>query len=140
MDIIQVSTTAELNDCFKLFKELRPHLKDSQDFVNRVSQQMNEGYKLFTITKDKQHVAGVGFRLFNMLAWGKVLYIDDLITINNVRRHGYGKSLLEYVINVAKEAECNAVHLDTGFTRHDAHKLYLKMGFQLHCHHLALML
>jgi GNAT superfamily N-acetyltransferase len=140
MDIKQIYTLTELNDCFKLFKELRPHLKDNQDFVNRVSQQMNEGYKLFVITEEKQKVAGIGFRLLNMLAQGKVLYIDDLITISNGRNHGYGRSLLEYAISFAKEVDCNAVHLDTGFTRYDAHKLYLKMGFKLHCHHLALML
>jgi hypothetical protein len=35
---------------------------------------------------------------------------------------------------------CDEVHLDTGFSRHDAHRLYLNKGFKLSCHHMSLQL
>ena len=75
-----------------------------------------------------------------MLAWGKILYIDDLITKEKERGKGYSKILLEYVIQIARENLCNEVHLDTGYTRHVAHKFYLKREFELNCHHLVLKL
>ena len=75
-----------------------------------------------------------------MLAWGRILYIDDLITREKTRGKGYGKILLDHVTKIAKEAKCNQVHLDTGYTRHAAHKVYLKHGFELNAHHLALKL
>jgi GNAT superfamily N-acetyltransferase len=59
------------------------------------------------------------------LAWGKVLYIDDLITDSETRRSGHGGKLLKWVIEQGKKANCDQVHLDSGPQRHDAHRLYL---------------
>ena len=69
-----------------------------------------------------------------------MLYIDDLITGNQYKNNGYGRLLLDHVINYAKSLNCNQVHLDTGYSRHDAHKLYLKKGFILSSHHMSLHL
>jgi GNAT superfamily N-acetyltransferase len=74
------------------------------------------------------------------LAWGKILYIDDLITKNTFTGKGYGKMLLDHATKIAKDNACQQVHLDTGYTRHAAHRLYLKQGFELNCHHLVLKL
>ena len=74
----------------------------------------------------------------NTLAWGKIIYIDDLITSSQFRSNGAGNKLLDYVIDYAKEHNCAQVHLDTGYQRNAAHKVYLAKGFQLNCHHLAL--
>ena len=53
---------------------------------------------------------------------------------------GYGGALLDWLINHAKEGACDAVHLDTGYARHAAHRLYLNKGFRLNSHHMALEL
>ena len=34
--------------------------------------------------------------------------------------------------------QCDGLHLDPGYARHDAHRLYLSKGLQFNCHHLAL--
>jgi hypothetical protein len=52
--------------------------------------------------------------------------------------HQVKLQLLDYVIDYAKEHNCAQVHLDTGYQRNAAHKVYLARGFQLNCHHLAL--
>ncbi len=39
-----------------------------------------------------------------------------------------------------REQGCNAVHLDSGYQRHAAYRLYLNKGFVLSSHHLALKL
>ena len=133
-------TTTEVADCFTVFKELRPHLQDSAEFVTRVSKQMAEGYQIAAGFVNDQIVACIGYRTLNTLAWGQILYIDDLITSQSGRNRGCGRKLLDYAIDYAKQIKCDQIHLDTGFTRHDAHKLYLNMGFQLSCHHMALSL
>ena len=66
------------------------------------------------------------------------MYIDDLITKERFRGKGYGKALLDYTALVAKDNECNQIHLDSGYARHEAHTLYLSYGFKLVCHHFAL--
>lgn len=80
----------------------------------------------------------MGFRFMNVLAWGKILYIDDLVTKEGQRNKGYGKALLDYAVNTAQANNCNQIHLDSGYGRYEAHSLYLRYGFKLSCHHLTL--
>jgi GNAT superfamily N-acetyltransferase len=73
----------------------------------------------------------------NMMAWGKVLYLDDLIALPAQQGRGWGSALLAWLQEQARAWHCDAVHLDTGYQRHAAHKAYLRNGFELNCHHLA---
>jgi GNAT superfamily N-acetyltransferase len=68
------------------------------------------------------------------------LYIDDLITKEKNRGKGHGKALLDHATAIARDNECDEVHLDTGYARHAAHKVYLNQGFQMRSHHLSLKL
>lgn len=95
---------------------------------------------LSAIIAKQEVVACISFRMLTMLARGKILYIDDLITKAKHRQKGYGKSLLDHVIQIAKNNLCGQIHLDTGYARHEAHCLYLNHGFKFDCHHLALHL
>ena len=131
-------TPEEIGTCFEAFSELRPHLKDRDHFTSQVEAQQKEGYTLAAIFDEGKASACVGFRVMTTLAWGKILYIDDLITRDKWRGKGYGRKLLDYAIEQAKHLGCDQVHLDTGFTRHAAHRVYLSRGFHFNCHHLAL--
>jgi GNAT superfamily N-acetyltransferase len=81
-----------------------------------------------------------GYRFLEFLAWGRVLYIDDLVTALETREKGYGSMLLKWIIEQAKLAKCDQVHLDSGPQRHDAHRLYLNHRFKIIGHHFALEL
>ncbi|HEX5169461.1 MAG TPA: GNAT family N-acetyltransferase, partial [Cyclobacteriaceae bacterium] len=65
---------------------------------------------------------------------------DDLSTLPDHRKKGYGKMLLEYIIQLARAENLDAIHLDSGHTRFDAHRLYLNLGFKIVAHHFALVL
>ena len=80
-------------------------------------------------------MAAAGFRITESLAWGKYLYIDDLIVDEDHRRHGCAKALWIWLTRVAKENGCEQMHLDSGVNRHDAHKFYLRHGMDITCHH-----
>jgi GNAT superfamily N-acetyltransferase len=122
--------------CFRLFLALRPHLVE-QEFVDQLRRQAGEGYRVAFIEIDGSPVAAAGYRFAHFLAWGKVLYIDDLIT-DPLRKHkGLAGSLLDWLVAEATKGKCDAVHLDTGYARNDAHRLYLNKGFILNCHHMA---
>ncbi len=140
MNIKTLKTYDEIVQSFDAFIELRPHLASKENFVDQVIDQQKEGYEIIAIEENGEFVACIGFRFLATLAWDKILYIDDLITKEKTRGKGYGKILLDHVIQIAREHLCKEVHLDTGYTRHDAHKVYLKQGFEFNCHHLALKL
>lgn len=136
---IKMATTEEqIQSCYGVLRQLRPHLTEQSVFVEQVRRQLREGYHLAYIETDDEVKALAGFRILEFLAWGKVLYVDDLITDSEARRNGYGGTLLKWLIEWAKKENCDQVHLDSGPHRHEAHRLYLNHGFKIIGHHLAL--
>jgi GNAT superfamily N-acetyltransferase len=139
MELLLATTDSEIDACFDAFKTLRPHLNRS-DFLARVRHQQSQGYQVLAVRAEDVIPAAAGFRFADFLAWGRVLYIDDLTTIPEFRGRGYGDAMMTWLIDRARASGCEGVHLDTGYARHAAHRLYLRKGLQLNCHHLALSL
>lgn len=133
------SSDAELVACFPAFLALRPHLSEDA-FIAQVRRQQSQGYRIVAVRAGAQVPSAAGYRLAEFLAWGKVLYIDDLTTLESARGQGHGSALLDWLIGHAREQGCAAIHLDSGHQRHAAHRLYLNKGFVLSSHHLALAL
>jgi GNAT superfamily N-acetyltransferase len=131
------SAREEIERCYPVMRELRPHLEE-HSFTEQVIRQMGEGYRLVCLEDAKEVKALAGFRILTFLAWGKVLYIDDLITDSEARKKGYGGKLLKWLIDQARLANCDQVHLDSGPQRHDAHRLYLNCGMKIIGYHFAL--
>ncbi len=128
-----------LSACFGVFSILRPHLSEAR-FMEQVRAQSSEGYKIAYIELEGEIIAAAGYRIVTFLAWGKVLYIDDLITHPDRKRAGLGGALLDWLLAEGKRLRCQEAHLDTGHQRHDAHRLYLNKGFVLSCHHMSVAL
>lgn len=129
----------ELAACFPAFLTLRPHLS-LDAFKQQVRRQQTQGYRIVAVRTGDHVLSAAGYRFAEFLAWGKVLYIDDLTTLESARGRGHAGALLDWLIDQARQQGCNAVHLDSGYQRHAAHRLYLKKGFVLSSHHLALKL
>ena len=126
---------------FPAIRELRPQFTDETQFVERVDDvQRAEGYRLVGVFEDAPHaVAVAGFRVGHMLAWGRYLYVDDLSTLPEARRQGYGKRLLEWLTDEARRLGCEQLHLDSGVggDRVDAHRLYFNAGLRISSYHFA---
>jgi len=138
IEIYKASSADQIRSCYKVMRQLHPNLTDEQQFVERVQRQRAEGYQL-AYCLDGEEVQGlIGFRFLEFLAWGKVMYIDDLVTDSGARKSGRGSQLLKWVIGQAKHAKCDEVHLDTGPQHNDAHRLYLNCGFKIIGFHLTL--
>jgi GNAT superfamily N-acetyltransferase len=131
------SSREEIQRCYPVMRELRPHLQEPL-FADQIFQQMREGYRLACLEVSGEVKALAGFRILTFLAWGKVLYIDDLVTNPTARRNGYAGKLLKWLISQAKIAGCDQLHLDSGHQRHDAHRLYLNHQMKIIAHHFSL--
>jgi len=136
-ELINVESKDQIGLCFDVFKELRPHLEKDK-FIEQVFRQKHQSYKIIAIKECDEILSVAGFRFTEFLAWGKVLYIDDLTTLPEHRGKGYATILMDWLIKYAQEKECQGLHLDTGHHRHSAHKLYLKKGLSITSHHLSL--
>lgn len=136
-EIITVTSRKEIESCFDAFKVLRPHIEKEQ-FIEQVIRQQEQSYQIIAINIDGKIPSAAGYRFAEYLAWGKVLYIDDLTTIPECRGNGYAAVLMDKLIELAKENACQGLHLDTGHQRHSAHKLYLNKGLNINSHHLSI--
>ncbi len=125
-----------LEAAYEVFAVLRPHLSRDR-FIDQVRTQSAEGYRIVAIKQNGAIVAAAGFRVATFLAWGRVLYIDDLITHPQHKRSGLGGALLDWLLAEGRRLGCSAAHLDTGHQRHDAHRLYLNKGFVFSSHHMS---
>lgn len=136
-EIFIANTDAEIESCFPAFSVLRPHV-EKHSFLPQVRRQQAQSYQILALRHEGVVKSGAGFRFAEFLAWGKVLYIDDLTTLPGETSQGFAGALLEWLIDHAKASQCRGVHLDTGYARHAAHRLYLRKGLQLSSHHMVL--
>ncbi|MFC2074203.1 GNAT family N-acetyltransferase [Campylobacterota bacterium] len=130
-------TETQLEECYALMKVLRSHL-DIDSYLSSVKKQMQEGYKIIYLQAEGKIVSLAGYRISQNLAWGRNLYIDDLVSAETRRSLGYGKRLLAYMIELAKQEECQQLHLDSGVQRFEAHRFYLREGFKISSHHFSM--
>ena len=128
---------SEFEKCFPVMHQLRPHLDLEKYMAQLKTQRDSAGYQLVYLEDENQVLAAIGYRVTHFLAWGKVLYIDDLVTDESKTNRGFAGNLIDWVYEKAKELGCDQIHLDSGYQRHAAHKLYLNKKMKLACHHFS---
>jgi GNAT superfamily N-acetyltransferase len=127
---------AEILSCFPVMRQLRPRY-EAEELVAQVRRQQEQGYRLALLTDDDAVVAVAGYRLGENLAWGKYLYVDDLVTDDARRSSGYGAELMDWLRSVARETGCHELHLDSGVQRFAAHRFYLNLRMNITSHHFV---
>jgi GNAT superfamily N-acetyltransferase len=128
MNIYTVTTDTEIARCYPVLRELRPGVTETQ-FPDRIRAQKQTGYRLACLEERAGIVAVAGFRVGESLAWGRFLYLDDLVTRCSYRSKGYGTLLLSWLKEEALRRGCEQIHLDSGVQRQDAHRFYERQGF-----------
>lgn len=86
------------------------------------------------VLEDSQGVQGLlGFRLReNLEEQSRFGEISALVTRPEARRSGYGRALVEFAEQLARERGCKGTWLVSGFGREkDAHKFYEKLGYEV---------
>ena len=133
--IKQAESTAEISSCHPVMQQLRPHL-DLPAFLQAVERMSQEGFRLVYLA-DPDVRAVAGYRKMEMLATGAILYVDDLVTAAEHRSRGYGKKLLDWLLQEAKNLNCKYLELDSGLQRLDAHRFYEKHGLAKAAYHFS---
>jgi GNAT superfamily N-acetyltransferase len=134
MQIELATSDAAINACYTAMYELRPHL-NAETFLPQVRRLQREGYHLAAGMDATGVIAVAGFRLGENLAWGRFLYVDDLVTVSGARSKGYGKAMLTWLQQHAAENECDQIHLDTSVQREAAQHFYTREGMTLAGYH-----
>ena len=129
----------EILGCYPVMAELRPHVSPGE-FLDRVRRQMEiAGYGLAYVSDGEVKAVG-GFRISECLAWGRFMYVDDLVSRDGERSKGYGGLLFDWLVAHARGEGCEQFHLDSGVQRFAAHRFYLTKRMFIEAHHFGLKL
>ncbi|MEO6696247.1 MAG: GNAT family N-acetyltransferase [Ignavibacteria bacterium] len=136
MKIQLAVTESDIIKCKDVIKELRINV-DPEKLVSLIKEMLDEGYQLAFIELDGKAVSAIGYRYMQFLHNGKHFYIDDLSTLPEYRGKGYAGKLIDYVADLAEKKGFGVITLDSGPSRHDAHRLYLNKGFIISSYHFS---
>lgn len=128
-NLFVAKTESDLERCFPVMKELRPHL-NFDDYLSIYEEaHRNDGYQIVAIEENGQILAVMGYRILSDYVRGKHVYIDDLVSSEAVRSKGLGAELLKYAEGIAKNINCNTLRLCTGIENERGAKFYEKNGW-----------
>lgn len=100
--ITVAATEADVRRCHAVMCELRPHLT-LEAFTAQVERQhRTQGYALAMLVAQDTVRGVAGYRYMEMLASGRMLYVDDLVTRAADRGRGYGSALIDWLIDRAR--------------------------------------
>lgn len=127
--IFTVSNKIDQERCYPLMKELRPHLTYEDYFLIYDDSHKADGYQIVAIEENNQILAIMGYRFLSDYVRGKHVYIDDLVTKENIRSKGLGAELLKFAEDVAYKNGCKSLRLCTGIENERGVKFYEKNGW-----------
>lgn len=120
-------------------RQLRPMLPESADaYLAKMARICSYGARLIAALDGNDRVLALGlYRVYENTYEDMRLYLDDLVTDENVRSQGVGRRMLDWCEAEARALGCGYLVLDSGTWRTAAHKLYLQYGFVISSFHFT---
>ena len=137
MEIKNLSTDEEIKSTFPVMGQLRPHLAEGEYLTIVRRMHTSDGYRLAAGFDEERVRCVAGYRFMELLAYGKVLYVDDLVTDEAARSRDFGGGMLRWLAGEARRNDCERLHLDSGVQRHDAHRFYFREGMNISSYHFV---
>ena len=140
MEIVELPPGDErLQAVYPVMRELRTELSDGE-MRERYAAGHVDGYRVVAVFDGEECRAAAGYRLFTNFVSGKHLYVDDLVTAERWRSHGYGRLLNKYLVELARNEGCTSVQLDSGTHRRKAHRFYFRERYFISSFHFVRIL
>ncbi len=136
MNVKLAQSDADIARVWPVVRVLRPHIESEAAFLAQVRrQQTAAGWRLIFVEDAGAPVAAAGFRISEWLAWGKALYVDDLICLESHRGQGFAETLMLWMEETARNEGCAQFHLDSGTHRLGAHRFYHRLKLAITSFH-----
>ncbi|EPX4131445.1 GNAT family N-acetyltransferase [Vibrio parahaemolyticus] len=138
MEVQFLEKNSDYESVLEVLLQLRPNY-NLDTLSGQIEKQQSNGYQVVYVKSPEGVLAAAGFRVGEKLAWGKHIYIEDLVTNAQFRSSGVGKFIIDWFKTYALESGCEQIHLDSGVQRFPAHKFYLREGFNIASHHFSIV-
>jgi GNAT superfamily N-acetyltransferase len=137
VDILELAPGDErLNAVYPVMRELREHLSEEQ-FNDLYETGYSDGYRIVGLFDGEDCRACAGYRFITNFVSGRHLYVDDLVTADEWRSHGYGRLLNKYLVELARNEDCSSVQLDSATHRRKAHRFYFRERYTIFSFHFV---
>jgi GNAT superfamily N-acetyltransferase len=130
---------AEIDRCFAVMSQLRPAL-GREEYSGLARMQRAEGMRTAYLEAGGEVVCVANIRISTMLATGRTIYVEDLVTDAGVRSRGYGQRMLRWLMRYGQEQGCRMMSLESGTQRREAHAFYFRQGMRVTDFHFQLAL
>ena len=138
MEIKEAATAGDIARLYPVIRVLRPHIASADELAARAERQRKQsGWRLIYVEDEGEPVAVASFRISEWLAWGRALYVDDLIALESHRGKGYAEALMRWMEALAKREGCAEFHLDSGTHRLGAHRFYHRLKLSITSFHFS---
>ncbi len=138
--LIKALTDEQILATRDVMLQLRPAITPDA-YLPTVRRMMEtDGYHLAAVLDQGVVRAVAGYRFMEMLYCGRILSVDDLNTDDQSRSSGFGKLLLDWLKNEAREHTCGELHLDSGTHREQAHRFYFRERLTITAYHFRVRL
>ena len=102
-----------------------------RSLVERRLEEMDSNkQKVYVAVENNVVVGFVHVELYQLLYQKDLANVLGLAVREDVQKKGYGKKLMLCVENWAKEMNCDAVRLNSGMQRKEAHEFYKSLGYE----------
>ncbi len=113
--IIRKGLERDLPDVHHLVKELAFYEKAEDQVETTINSMREDGFGEnpvfgFYIAETDGKIVGLSLYYYRYSTWkGKLLYLEDLIVLEEYRRNGIGRKLMDATIREAKIQKCNGI-------------------------------
>jgi GNAT superfamily N-acetyltransferase len=138
MTIVPCDTDELILATRDVMRQLRPHIAPD-DYLCTVRRMMSsDGFRLAAAMDGGEARGVAGYRIIEMLAYGRILSVDDLVTDERCRSGGVGARLLDWLKREAALHGCAQLHLDSRVHREGAHRFYFREGMSITAFHFSI--
>jgi GNAT superfamily N-acetyltransferase len=134
MNIHFAETDEQLLKCFPAVKELDSDFQETC-YLKTLKIMLSEGTKIVMLEAENKVPSIACFRIGQYLFQGRHLHLDFILTMNEFKKQGYTKAILNWVKAYALQLECDTMSVDSFFKNRDAQRLYLSAGFYISAMH-----
>lgn len=133
--IKDLETKSAMVDAFLLINQMYKKM-DYQAFEASLDEMiLHNNYKMTAGYIDNKMIAVSGYWISRMLYCGRYLQASNLVVDENFRGRGYGKKILNYLENKARNLGCNKMVLDSYTENKKSHSLYFNEDFYIRGFH-----
>ena len=138
--VLKVATDEQILATRDAMRQLQPSVPFDEYLAIVKRMKQTDGYQLAALYDNDTVCAVAGYRVMEMLHYGRIMYNDDLNTDERYRSKGYGKVLLDWLKVEARALGCGHLHLDSGVERKQTHRFYFREGLTINCYHFHMTL